>query len=193
MYVLLDLRAFARAVNLTLQTTSKLDAEVFHDIMASVLYRLLNSDFGMPTSHDNSSRERGHVVAWNRVLRLGLLTFSAGVFFQAERQLIQYQCLQTQFFQALSELAGQEGFGGLPDTARRERSSLMLWLVVVCVASYDTYQDQQGSIYQTAKAVIKDLGLADWKEARSSLADILWIDMLYDVPSKLLLEHLLAS
>ncbi|KAJ9149317.1 Fungal specific transcription factor domain-containing protein [Pleurostoma richardsiae] len=159
-----DLHEFAQLGNLAYQTQRQLQHDAFHEMMASIHYRLLHLLFS-----DSAADE---------AVRLGMLAFAATVFLQWVGVRLQYQRLRESLEAALRRL-------------KNEVDDVPPWLVVWLIASgsVSVFQEVEGTwLQQWLDDTLKRVGVRSWGQARETLRGVMWIDLLHDRPGRAIFE-----
>lgn len=151
-----DLSEFVRTVNLITQSRLNIDAELYHDVMISIHYRLINLQYD-----DESPVE---------ALRLGMLAFASTLFLQWRGFRVQFKHLAECFCHALHQLDRRPT--GLP-------LQLRAWLYII--GSISVLEDQERIALRSAlHDALRCLQMNTWNEVRYLMKSILWIDFLHD-------------
>lgn len=154
--------------NLAYQTQRKIEADVFHEMLASIQYRLLHVQF------DDGSPDEA--------MRLGMLSFATTIFLQWDGVASHYHHLSEIFKESLRKLKSSTG---IPPW-------LILWLlIVVCVSVFDEANDAW--VQQWLAETLRLTGVQSWIEGRKALRSIMWIDLLHDRPGKVIFEEAVAK
>lgn len=162
-----DLSEFVRAANIATQCKLSMDNEIYHEVMVSIHYRLVNLHF-----------ETGNV---NDTIRLALLAFASTIFLHWRGVENRYQYLALHLKSALF-LLGQKA-GGMP-------IHLILWLHITCAAF--VFDKTERACFRPALVqVLRSMRLKLWSEVRLSLKSVLWVDVLHDLPAKQIVEAML--
>ncbi|KAF5677628.1 hypothetical protein FHETE_1679 [Fusarium heterosporum] len=164
-----DLDEFATLSNLASQTGRKLQPNTFSEIMVSILYRLLALSY--PES------------PLANALRLGVMTFSATIFFRWREMKQRQIYLDDSFKGALLELK---------KSPVQPPSALLLWLLVLWKTTGGNGPSDNVFSGWTCE-VIRGLGIESWAGMRDVLKTVLWIDCLFDTPSRHIFEPILVK
>lgn len=150
-----DLREFCRLCNLASQTSHKLLPNTFSEIMASVLYRLINLSFeAMPALE---------------AIRLGMTVFASQVFLQWRGMRQRQTQLDHDFTEALLRLENAKHDAPL---------AILFWTLIVwqtCSSSHTTNSRLTAWLRQATE----QLGLSTCQDAKRVLKSALWIDNIY--------------
>ncbi|KAL1860409.1 hypothetical protein VTK73DRAFT_7355 [Phialemonium thermophilum] len=163
-----DLYHFSQLGNLAAQTGRRLQHDAFHEMMASIHYRLLH------LSLDDSPAQEA--------VRLGMLAFAATVFLQWVGMRLRFHCLGDTLERALRRL-------------RDEVQDAPPWLVVWLIISGHivVIQEAEGTwMHELLSETLGRLGPPSWDQARDMLRGIMWIDLLYDTPGRAIFEEAVA-
>ncbi|KAF5555827.1 fungal specific transcription factor factor domain-containing protein [Fusarium napiforme] len=163
-----DLEEFAKLGNIASQTGRKLQPNIFSEVMVSILYRLLALS---PESVSENA------------FRLGMMAFTASIFFRWRDMKQRQAYLDESFRDALMEM--KNAFVQPPST-------VLLWLLVI----WRTNSVQGGgdeAIEEWLLEVMGGLGICSWPELHRTLKSVLWIDCLFDASSQRILEPILGK
>ncbi|CAM1505951.1 Fc.00g115880.m01.CDS01 [Cosmosporella sp. VM-42] len=159
-----DLQEFSRLSNLAYQTSSKLPPNTFSEIMVSVLYRLMNLVFNESPVED--------------AVRLGMITFTAAMFFRWREMRQRQGYLDDAFRVALQKLE---------HTSTQGPYVVLLWLLMmwnICVPD----RSGDGLFVDWLDDIILNSHFQSWMEARNVLKKIIWINYMHDAPGKMLFD-----
>ncbi|EWG45096.1 hypothetical protein FVEG_15793 [Fusarium verticillioides 7600] len=163
-----DFEEFANLSNIASQTGRKLQPNIFSEAMVSIIYRLL------ALSPESASEN---------AFRLGMMTFAASIFFRWRDMKQRQAYLDGSFRDALMEL--KKATTQLP-------TAVFLWLLVVWrISSVQIGCDE--AIDEWFLEVMDGLGICAWPELHGALKSVLWIDCLFDAPSKRILMPILEE
>ena len=164
-----DLEEFSMLSNLASQTGGKLQPNTFSEIMVSILYRLLALSFPDSPLED--------------AIRLGMMTFTASIFFRWRGMKQRQAYLDNSFKEALAKL--KKAPAQLPQ-------ALNLWLLVLWNANVADDPGQDIFSEWTIK-VVRSLDIGSWTDAHDILKTVIWIDCLFDASSRRAFESILAK
>jgi hypothetical protein len=157
-----DMRHFSYLCNLACSTGYKLDHELYSDIMASVLYRLLH----MTLEPDCFAAS---------TLRCGLVALASSLFLRWQGVESDHNGSFGRFGDALKALRESDAMERVP-------RPLLLWMLMLWHglrhAETPPYDEQWAS------EVIGRLALASWQEARQLLNTMVWIEFLHGPQGK---------
>ncbi|KAI1452420.1 hypothetical protein F4805DRAFT_30156 [Annulohypoxylon moriforme] len=148
------MEGFCSLINLAAKSKTRIPKEMFLDVMASVMYRLLNMEF------DTGSM--------NELIRLGLLAFSSSVFLQWK-----YMRMSYPHFSALYE-----------DCLMRTMVSnmppqLQLWLLMVGAVSVFTKADEEW-LRPWLHQIMNSCEIELWTDMQDILDSFMWIGLVHD-------------
>lgn len=149
-----DLQEFAMLGNLAHQTSRKLQPNTFSEIMVSILYRLLALPFPESPIED--------------ALRVGMMAFTATIFFRWRSMNQRQKYLDDMFRDALSKLK---------EASSQPPLGVLFWLLMLWSITVSPGDDM---IAEWRHGVVQDLGLCSWPEAQKVLKSVLWIGCLFD-------------
>ncbi|RSL45492.1 hypothetical protein CEP53_010767 [Fusarium sp. AF-6] len=164
-----DLQEFAMLGNLAHQTSRKLQPNTFSEIMVSILYRLLAMSFPESPIED--------------ALRVGMMAFTAAMFFRWRSMNQRQQYLDGTFRDALSKLK---------DASAQPPLSVLFWLLTVWTITVSQYPGQN-MFSKWMDNVLEDLGLSSWSDAQKTLKSVLWIGCLFDAPGQQAFDTVLSK
>lgn len=159
------MRRFCLLVNLSTQTQRLMNAEIIHETMVSVMYRLLHMRFA------NDSIDEA--------VRLGLLAFSHHVFLQWHDVRLPYSHFPNAYQCCMVELL----------LAEEAPSQLMLWLLMTGATSIFNTSDEAW-LKESLRYHIDGCQAKTWKEVREILKLFMWIELLDDHPGKRIFDLL---
>jgi hypothetical protein len=161
-----DLYEFSRAANIATQTGRKLYANLLEEVMISVQYRLLHLQYGEEDAHE--------------LLRMVMLAYSTTIFpllfFQFGATPLSYPSLPSYLRRFLI----------IPEQTSSEKLKAMLWLLVVVRISI---LDNELVDLQLAQAV-QALDLSSWAEVLIILKGFLWVDILHNEQTKMVMDKI---
>jgi hypothetical protein len=163
-----DLHELSRAANIATQTGRKLDANLLEEVMISVQYRLLHSQYGEDDTHE--------------LLRVVMLAYSTTIF-----PLLFFQFGATPL-NCPSLPSYLRRFLIIPKQASSEELKAMLWLLVIVRMSI---LDDELIDLQLAHAV-QSLDLSSWDEVLVTLKGFLWVDILHNEQTKRLIDKIVS-
>lgn len=164
-----DLEEFSTLSNLASQTGRKLQPNTFSEIMVSILYRLLALSY--PTSPVENA------------LRLGMMAYTASIFFRWREMKQRQAFLDDSFRGALVELRK----GGV-----RPSDTMLLWLLVLWKITVSDDSDHDVFSEWTFE-VLHGLEVKSWNGVRDVLKTVVWIDCLFDASGRRVFEPMLKK
>ena len=162
-----DLHEFSTLSNLAYQTDRKLQPNTFSEIMISILYRLV-------------ALTPEHLV--ENAIRLGMMVFTASVFFRWRDMKQRQAYLDGSFRDALGELR---------KVSVQPPRPVLLWLLVLWEINING--DECDEFLDWTCEVLRDLEISSWDGIRGVLKTVVWIDCLFDTPGRRALEPILAQ
>ncbi|KAM5385434.1 hypothetical protein ACJZ2D_001075 [Fusarium nematophilum] len=163
-----DLQDFSRLANLAHQTTHKLPPNTFSEIMVSVLYRLLALSFLESPIED--------------ALRLGMMAFSAAIFFRWRGMKQRQQYLDDSFRDALLKLNG---------SSTQPPLAVLLWLLMTWSMNVSGHV-AEGNVQQWLDDLLQSK-FHSWTEAHDALKSVMWIDCMHNAAGKQVFEAAMKS
>jgi hypothetical protein len=154
-----DLEDFSTLSNLASQTDRKLQPNTFSEIMVSLLYRLLALASDAPLEN---------------AVRLGMAMFAASIFFRWRDMKQRQAYLDDSFRNALA---------GLRETAVRQPSAVLLWLLVLWETNVAERSGSDEFLEWTVE-VLRDVEIDSWDGMRAVLKTVIWIDCLFDTSGR---------
>jgi hypothetical protein len=152
-----DLRDFSALANKLSPTAQKLKPEAFQEIMLSIQYRLLQLDF---SSDPNPMQE---------ALRIGLLAYESTIFLQIQGTKLKSDSFKRQMREAIQ---------GIPVQGEAS-ANVKLWLLLV--GSMMVFGGNEKWLVQSIRSLA---GRQNWEEVRERVREIMWIDVIHDVPGR---------
>lgn len=152
-----DLRDFSALANKLSPTAQKLKPEAFQEIMLSIQYRLLQLDF---SSDLNPLQE---------ALRVGLLAYESTIFLQIQGMKLKSDSFNVQMQEAIQEVAVQG----------EATANVKLWLLLV--GSMMVFSGSEEWLVQSIRSLT---GRQTWEEVRERVKEVMWIDVIHDVPGR---------
>ena len=154
--VLRDTQALVMAINIAVDTKTKLQPSFFQESMVTTQYRIFFLEF----SEDEWEKE---------ALRLGMVAFGATVYFRFAGYRREYGRLG----ESLAEIVERH----LP--AEWPRPELLFWLLIV--GSISVWKaGSQSFVLDTLRDLAYQLRIRTWTDAKAVLKSILWVDALHD-------------
>ena len=153
------MRRFCLLVNLGTQTQRLIDAEIIHETMTAVIYRLLYMAF-----------PAGSI---DETVRLGLLAFSHHVFLQWQDIKLPDHHFLTTYQDCMMRLKLVEG---IP-------SQLMLWLLMTGANSLFNLSDEAW-LRECLREQVDRCQVKTWKELHEILKSFMWIALLDEQTGK---------
>jgi hypothetical protein len=164
-----DLEEFSTLSNLASQTGRKLQPNTFSEIVVSILYRLL------ALSHPASPVEN--------VFRLGMMAYTASIFFRWREMKQRQAYLDNSFREALSELRKAKV---------RPPGAVLLWLLVLWKITVS--DDSNHDVFsEWTFEVLRGLGVESWDSVRDVLKTVVWIDCLFDASGRRVFDPILKK
>lgn len=162
-----DLHEFSTLSNLAYQTDRKLEPNTFSEIMISILYRLVALTPESPVEN---------------AIRLGMMVFTASVFFRWRDMKQRQAYLDGSFRDALGELR---------KASVQPPWAVLLWLLVLWEMNING--DGCDEFLEWTCEVLRDMEISSWDGIRGVLKTVVWIDCLFDTPGRRALEPILAQ
>lgn len=147
------MQRFCSLVNIIAATRQRLSGETIHNIMASVMYRLLYLKF-----------ETGST---DEAIRLSLLGLSYHVFFQWQDMKLPYPHFPSSLKKCLVH----------PDISNDFPPTIMLWLLLVGAISG---LSEDIWLKRRLREHVNACQVRSWNEMRDVLKSYMWIDLLHD-------------
>jgi Fungal specific transcription factor domain len=166
-----DLRKFCNSANIAFLTGSKIDGEIFQEILISVQYRLMTLKFSDDDDDDNDKEGK-----LNEALRLALLTFSNTVFLQLRGMKVRFSILSLQLKDALRS---QVAWADL-----RRLKTVSLWILFIAAIAAVNDEDDVWLMPLINELLSETGSFISWHMVRSILKDFIWIDQLHDEDGK---------
>ncbi|RBR26432.1 uncharacterized protein FIESC28_00726 [Fusarium coffeatum] len=157
-----DLRDFSFLANRLSPTSQKLKPEAFQEIMLSIQYRLLQLSFTEPLQE---------------ALRVGLLAYESTIFLQIQGTKLKSESFRVQM---------QETIQAVP-VLGEATANIKLWLLLV--GSMMVFEGTEEWLVQTIRSLA---GRQGWKDVRSRVRDVMWIDVIHDTPGRKAYEAVLS-
>ncbi|RSM05333.1 hypothetical protein CEP52_006360 [Fusarium oligoseptatum] len=164
-----DLQEFAMLGNIAHQTSRKLQPNTFSEIMVSILYRLLALSFPESPIED--------------ALRVGMIAFTAAMFFRWRSMNQRQQYLDDTFRETLSKLK---------DASAQPPLSVLFWLLMVWTITV-SQNSEQNVFSKWMDDILQDLGLSSWSDAQKTLKSVLWVGCLFDDPGQQAFDIILSK
>ncbi|RTE73916.1 hypothetical protein BHE90_011668 [Fusarium euwallaceae] len=164
-----DLQEFAMLGNIAHQTSRKLQPNTFSEIMVSILYRLLALSFPESPIED--------------ALRVGMIAFTAAMFFRWRSMNQRQQYLDDTFRETLSKLK---------EASAQPPLIVLFWLLMVWTMTVSQHPEHD-MFSKWMDNVLKDLGLSSWPDAQKTLKAVLWIGCLFDAPGQQAFDSILSK
>ncbi|KAF4339318.1 hypothetical protein FBEOM_6732 [Fusarium beomiforme] len=152
-----DLRDFSVLANKLSPCAQKLKPEAFQEIMLSIQYRLLQLDF----SQDSAPIQEA--------LRIGLLAYESTIFLQVQGMKLKSDSFSRQFREAIQAIP----------VLGEATANIKLWLLLV--GSIMVFDSSEDWLVQSIHSLT---GRQPWDEVRERVAEIMWIDVIHDVPGR---------
>jgi hypothetical protein len=192
----MDLRTFTRAADLAHQTGSRLDPGLFEDLVISALYRLLHADSCLSTlgpmielseGAEDEDENKGHVQLKNEILRLGMIAFASGLFFNVEQMALGFQAMAGRSLDYLVQ--SRKKMDCISVKYRQGPTKLLMWFALMCYVSYDLSSEQDGILYRQIECMVADSGQGSWEEIRDVLGGVLWLGACHEGAARCLVER----
>jgi len=161
-----DLHEFSTLSNLAYQTDRKLQPNTFSEIMISILYRLVALNPESPVEN---------------VIRLGMMTFTASIFFRWRDMKQRQAYLDGSFRDALTVLR---------KASVQPPRAVVLWLLVLWEMNING--DGFDVFLEWTCEILRDMEIRSWDGIREVLKTVIWIDCLFDTPGRRAFEPILA-
>ncbi|KAF5659809.1 hypothetical protein FHETE_9263 [Fusarium heterosporum] len=152
-----DLRDFSALANKLPPNGQKLKPEAFQEIMLSIQYRLLQLDF---SNDPNPLHE---------AVRIGLLGFESTIFLQIRGTKLKSQSFDHQLRSAIQAIPVQG----------EATANVKLWLLLV--GSIMIFEGSEDWLVQSIRSIA---GRQTWAEVRERVREVIWIDMIHDLPGR---------
>ncbi|KAM0352305.1 hypothetical protein ACHAPU_001969 [Fusarium lateritium] len=152
-----DLRDFSALANKLPPNGKKLKPEAFQEIMLSIQYRLLQLDF---SDDPNLLQE---------AVRIGLLALESTIFLQIRGTKLKSQSFDHQLRSAIQAIPVQG----------EAIANVKLWLLLV--GSIMIFEGNEDWLVQSIRSIV---GRQTWAEVRERVKEVIWIDMIHDVPGR---------
>ncbi|KAJ4327192.1 hypothetical protein N0V84_002322 [Fusarium piperis] len=149
-----DLREFAMLGNIAHQTSRKLQPNTFSEIMVSILYRSLALSFPESPIEDT--------------LRVGMMAFTAAIFFRWRSMNQRQKYLEDMFRDTLSILK---------EASAKPPLGVLFWLLMIW---HMTVSREDDMFAEWMYSIVQELGLSSWPKAQNALKSVLWIGCLFD-------------
>ncbi|KAI2611908.1 hypothetical protein GGR54DRAFT_334491 [Hypoxylon sp. NC1633] len=164
-----DLSELVRSINIAMQCNLGIDSELYHEVMISIHYRLVN----LCLDADDASE----------AFRLASLSFSATLFLQGRGVKINYRYLAQSLEVSLSRLRCH---------IRAMPAQVALWIYVVGALSV-LGEREKLELRPVLTTILLSTKSTSWNQVRLLLKSILWVDALFDLPAKEIVEPILCS
>lgn len=152
------MQAFCSLINFTAESGSKIPQQLFLDVMASVMYRLLSMEFPIDSLHE--------------AVRLGLSAFCSHVFVQWSN------CRPpktSQFPTVYKACLAEHQNSGMASLL------LMPWLLMVGAMAVFAEEDAWLDPWLRRATGMSDSGTSSpWSEVRATMKRYLWVDFVHD-------------
>ncbi|KAI1138436.1 hypothetical protein F5Y05DRAFT_384082 [Hypoxylon sp. FL0543] len=148
------LERFCFLIDSVSESRSRLTQQEFLNAMASVMYRLLNMEFGISST--------------DGVIRLGLLAFSSSVFLQWKQMRLPYAHFTALYKDSLMRVQISE----IP-------VQLQLWLLTVGAISVFGEEDQEW-LRPWLRVTMNLCQIGSWTDMRDILCTFMWIGLAHD-------------
>ncbi|KAG5813779.1 hypothetical protein H9Q74_002189 [Fusarium xylarioides] len=152
-----DLRDFSALANRYSPSAKKLKPEAFQEIMLSIQYRLLQLDF----SQDPAPIQEA--------LRIGLLAYESTIFLQIQGTKLKSDSFSRQLRDTIQATPVQG----------EATANIKLWLLVV--GSIIVFDSSEDWLVQSINSLA---GRQSWEEVRERVKEVMWIDVIHDVPGR---------
>ncbi|KAG5782483.1 hypothetical protein H9Q73_003853 [Fusarium xylarioides] len=152
-----DLRDFSALANRYSPSAKKLKPEAFQEIMLSIQYRLLQLDF----SQDPAPIQEA--------LRIGLLAYESTIFLQIQGTKLKSDSFSRQLRDTIQATPVQG----------EATANIKLWLLVV--GSIIVFDSSEDWLVQSINSLA---GRQSWEEVRERVNEVMWIDVIHDVPGR---------
>ncbi|KAF5020645.1 hypothetical protein F66182_7322 [Fusarium sp. NRRL 66182] len=156
-----DLRDFSALANQLSPGGSKLKPEAFQEIMLSVQYRLLLLGFSLDQ----------HPL--QEAIRLGLLAYESIMFLQIPGVKLKSDSFSQQLRQAIQATPVQG----------EAAANIKLWLLLV--GSMMIFDSSEEWLVRSVQSLA---GRQTWAQVRERVKEVMWIDMIHDVPGREIYE-----
>ncbi|KAI0967006.1 hypothetical protein F4678DRAFT_475465 [Xylaria arbuscula] len=147
---------FCAVINLASKTDQRIDMETFLHSMASIMYNLLDMSF------ESSSQ--------NETVRLGLLSFSCGVFLPWSHLGMSYRHLNSLL---------QTHFEGHAERTMDLPAELAVWLLMACAITIVDECDIDWA-YDLLRTAASSYGITCWSQMRDMLMSVMWIGIVHE-------------
>lgn len=151
------MQAFCSLINYAAESGRKIPQQLFLDVMASVMYRLIDMKFPVDSLHE--------------AVRLGLSAFCSHVFLQWSNFRLPHPYLPRVYKECLAEHLH----------SNMASSILMPWLLMVGAMAVFTEGDTWLKPWLRRATGMPDSGTpGSWPEVRASMKRLLWVDFVHD-------------
>ncbi|KAI1300918.1 hypothetical protein F5Y03DRAFT_221833 [Xylaria venustula] len=147
---------FCSVINLAAKTDQRIDMETFLHSMASIMYNLLDMRF------ERSSP--------NETIRLGLLSFSCGVFLPWSHLGMSYRHLNSLL---------QTHFEDHPERTANLPTELAVWLLMACAITIVDEHDIAWA-YDLLREAASSFGITCWSRMREMLISVMWVGIVHE-------------
>lgn len=152
------MQAFCSLINYSAESGRKIPQQLFLDVMASVMYRLIDIKFPVDSLHEAA--------------RLGLSAFCSHVFLQWSHSRLPHPYLPSIYKECLAEHLHSNNMAS---------SILMPWLLMVGAMAVFSERDTWLEPWLRRATGMSDSGTsASWGEVRASMKRLLWVDFVHD-------------
>lgn len=151
------MQAFCSLINFTTELGRKIPQQLFLDIMASVMYRLVSVEFPIDSLHE--------------AVRLGLSAFCSHVFIQWSNSRLPHRHFPTVYKECIAEhlKSGMASF------------LLMPWLLMVGAMAVFPEGDTWLKPWLQRATGMSDSGtFGSWVEVRATMKRYMWVDFVHD-------------
>lgn len=164
-----DLAQYVEAVNIAEECGSRIDSELYQEVMVSVHYRLVKLCF------DGDYR--------NETIRLSLLAFASTLFLQWPKARFHYQYLGRHLYEALAQLKSEVIVFPV---------NIAVWLHFVgAISVFDTREE--ASLRVDVGNLLRDTKISSWATVRPILRSVMWAGALHDSEAETIVRVALSE
>ncbi|KAI0834404.1 hypothetical protein F5Y06DRAFT_279140 [Hypoxylon sp. FL0890] len=164
-----DVSEFVRAANIAIQCRLKIDSDLYHEIMISIHYRLVNLHF--------------EIGDMNETIRLGLLAFVSAGF-------LQWRGVETRYEHLVQRLEAVLSFFGHESRATPTQHTVWLYITI----AISTLPENDRIYFKPAMTrALSSIKIKLWNEAKQLLKSVIWLDHIFDPSARQLVEGILNS
>ena len=162
------MKRFCCTINTAAEQNTQLDKEILLEIMASVMYRIL----------DMSEFEPGSI---DEMIRLGILVFGSHIWLDVRGIPLPHTYFRQKYQDCLQRFVELEA-----------PFFISLWLLIT--GSIALFTDTDSSwITAQLKTTLQISGSPTWDKVHHEMKSLLWIDFLHDHPAKALYDSITPS